>query len=131
MSEICRITVLWDPNLTTPNRTSRIHWGQMTKLKNRSKEAAKLGWLASGSPEAAGPVQVSMIVRRERVMDEDNIISGLKWVRDTLFNGRKNGYGVTPDDSPQHLRLGEIRQETGKRWVGAAEVVFIVTEAAP
>lgn len=131
MSEVCRVEVRWDPNRTTPNRTSRLHWGPMTRLKDRAKQEAWLAWLAAGRPEASGPVRLSLVVRRGRVMDEDNIWSGLKWCRDQLFNRRKHGYGITPDDGPQWVRLGEIRQETGRRWVGEEHVVLIVETLEP
>ena len=74
---------------------------------------------------AAGPVRVSVIIRRARSLDPDGIWAGLKPAIDGIFRE-----GVTPDDSARWIRLGEITQETHNRWLGREEVEFVIeTEA--
>jgi len=59
-------------------------------------------------------------------MDPDNAMACIKACVDGLFCRNRNGYGVTPDDSCHWLSWGEVRQETGKRFVGAEQVEFVI-----
>lgn len=118
-----RITVPIDPNLTSPNH--RLHWGERARRNTRARELARLAWLAAGGPVAAGPVRVSVIIRRERALDPDNAVSCLKPLIDGIFRE-----GVTPDDSARWIAHGAIVQERGKRWRGREEVEFVIEEEA-
>lgn len=91
------------------------------RRKEKAKEAALWAWHDAGRPRARCPVKVTLIVRRQRVMDDDNVYRGLKHVRDALFNG-----AITKSDSPKFFGYAGIRFETGKHWKGHEEVVFIV-----
>jgi len=62
-----------------------------------------------------------MIVRRGRMIDQDNAIGGSKPLRDGIFND-----GLTPDDSPKWVKLGGVEFEVGKQWKDRPEVIFIV-----
>lgn len=119
--EVCRITIPVDPNYTSPNRSGGRHWSTQGKRKEIAYNAAFSCWHNAGRPKATGPVRYHLIVRRGRVMDEDNIHSGLKACRDALFN-----HAITPSDSAKWVTIGSITQETGKQYGKRPEVVFIV-----
>lgn len=115
------VRVEWDVNRLNPNFISRLHWGAITTRKNGARYAAKVAWLQAGRPRVEVPVDVEVVVRRGRALDDDNAWAALKWVRDVLFKD-----AITVDDSPRWVRYLPLRYETGKRWVGREEVVFIV-----
>lgn len=119
--EICRITVPLDPAPLSPNRMNGRHWRSATILKAKARDAAQWAWYSAGRQRARVPVIVSVIVRRGRVLDDDNLKASLKCVIDALFKG-----AVTPDDSLKYFELGALKQETGKIWKGREEIVFIV-----
>lgn len=125
--EIARITVPWDVARTCKNQRSRT-WHKGARMKAEAYRLALYCYRAAGSPQAEGPVRVSYVVRRGRVMDDDGVISGLAPIRDALFGRTKAGEGITPDDSTRWVTQGEIRQETGKRFVGK-ETVEVVVES--
>lgn len=117
-----RITIPGDPYLTSQNRVVRYrHWGARKRLYSEARQKARACWLAAGKPTAPGKVRVSVLVRRGKVLDESNVWSGLKPWLDGLFVE-----GITPDDSPRYVQLGEIRQETGQAWCHRPEVQFLI-----
>lgn len=119
---LARITVPWDVQRTSPNQ--RQHWRQRAKLTKLARDRARLAWAVAGRPQVpaeALPVRVSLIVRRARVIDEDNAISGSKALRDGLFND-----ALTPKDSQQFVKIGSVTFETGREWKGREECIFVV-----
>lgn len=116
-----RITVPFDPSLLSNNQ--RLHWAERQRRTRAVRDTARLCWLQAGSPQAAGPVRVSLIVRRGRKMDADNLLTGCKGAADALFK-----QAVTPDDGPRWLSWGEVEQETGKQYALKPEVIFIIEE---
>jgi hypothetical protein len=116
-----RITVLWDPNRYNPNRLGRMHAAAKTRLKNAARDRAALCYGACGRPKAGGPVDVEIVLRRGRALDDDNAVAALKPVRDVLFND-----AITPDDSERWVRYLPVRQEIAAAWKGREEVVFVV-----
>jgi hypothetical protein len=118
-SEPLTITVRFDPHRLSLNQ--RLHWRERARRNRAVKDVARLAWAQAGRPAFEGPVRVSMLVRRGRQIDSDNAITGTKAARDALFNR-----AITPDDSPRWVTLGECRQECGKAWKDAPEVVFTI-----
>jgi hypothetical protein len=118
------ITVKFDPHRLSANQ--RIHWRERAKRAKCAKEAARAAWHCAGSPVIDGPVEVSLLVRRGRVIDPDNALGGFKACADALFNASRNGYGVTPDDSVHYVTWLPVRFETGDKWVCREEVVVSV-----
>jgi hypothetical protein len=114
------ITVAMDPADTSQNQ--RLHWAVLARRKKRHQAAALVAWLAAGRPRLRRKVRVSVIVRRGRKMDDDNIIGGLKAARDFLFGGGR----ITPSDSPEWVEMGTVTQQTGIQWRDRAHVVFVI-----
>lgn len=125
MGELYRIVVPWDPARASLNR--RLHWRARHEVNQAAKRAAYHAWLNAGAPRVRDglPVRVSIVVRRGRVMDLDNALTGLKGCLDALFTGDR----ITPDDGPKCLELGGLRLETGKQWRDRPEVLFVVETA--
>lgn len=96
------------------------------KLNKRAKTAALLAWYTAGQPTIDGPVVVSIVIRRSRRIDPINALSGYKAIEDGLFCRKREGYGITPDDSERYVSYGELRQEAGKEWKGREEVEISV-----
>jgi hypothetical protein len=117
--EVCRITLPIDPNLTSPNRNPG--WRKLAKLKSIAHTTARICWVKAGRPQVDFPIIVHYIVRRGTAMDDDNIIAGLKPVRDGLFKD-----AITPDDSAVWVKTGDVTQEIGPMWKKAPEVIAIV-----
>lgn len=119
--EICRLVVPLDVNEMNPNRRGKLRaW---IKAKTLHKKTARLVWIAAGKPATAAPVTVSVVIRRQRRLDEDNARASLKAIFDGLFK-----QAITPDDSPKWVRLGSLTQEVGVRWKLRPEVEIVVTE---
>lgn len=108
------ITVYFDPASLSMNR--RMNWRARARLTRAAREAAHMAWLAAGSPRTDGKVGVSITVHRLRRLEDDNLISGLKAVRDGLFGKINDKHGgttrglVTIDDDPDHLHIDRITQ---------------------
>lgn len=117
------ITITFDIARCSPNR--RMHWRTRAREAKAARAAARWAWRISGEPRAIGPVEVSILIRRGRVMDEDNALASCKSLLDGLLND-----GVTPNDSLAWVRHVEVGQETGKGWGQRPEVVFTVRPLA-
>lgn len=119
--EICRLTIPVDVNEMNPNRRGKLRaW---IRAKTAHKNAAQWAWVEAGRPVSASPVVVSVVIRRQRQLDEDNARASLKAIFDGLFKE-----AITPDDSPKWVRLGALTQQTGERWRLKPEVEIVVTE---
>ena len=121
MSEVCRLIIPVDANEMNPNKRRRLR--DWISAKTRHKDTARAVWLMAGRPVTASPVTVSVTIRRGRLLDEDNARASLKAVFDGLF---KNA--ITPDDSPQWVKLGTLTQEIAKRWKMKPEIEIVVEE---
>lgn len=118
--ELCRLIIPVDANTQNPNRRGKLRTWIRNKVAHQ--QAARAVWLKAGKPKAPGPVVVSVIIRRCRVLDEDNAWASCKALFDALFKR-----AITPDDSPQWVRLGTMNQETGGKWYSRPEVEIIVS----
>jgi hypothetical protein len=131
-SEPIVVTVRFDVGRLSPNRTRWMHPLALSRLVKQAKIAARLAWCESDSPMLDVPATVNVTIRRGRKLDGDACLYSCKALTDILFcrdrNKRKLGHdiGVTPDDSERWVRWGEVRQESGKRWIGAEEVEFVI-----
>lgn len=125
MAEPIVITVKFDPHRLSANQ--RLHWRERARRAKYAKEAARVAWMCAGSPVVDGLVEVSLLVRRGRKIDPDNALGGFKNAADSLFNSRRNGFGITPDDSVDCVRWLPVQFEAGTAWKGAEEVVVTVT----
>jgi hypothetical protein len=124
MTEVCRLIIPVDVNEQNPNRRGKLrNW---IRAKMEHKKAAYYVWVKAGKPKARSLVTVSVIVRRGHMLDEDNARASLKAVFDGLFKK-----AITPDDSPEWVRLGTLTQEINKRWKYAPEVEIIVRQGPP
>ena len=109
-----KIRVDWDPQRLGGNARKRLgftHRGVATRLTRLAREAARSAYIFSGEPVLGVPVQVTVHVYRIRAMDDDNVFTGLKEVRDVLFthNDRTTGSvttGITPNDGPEFIPDG-------------------------
>lgn len=118
-AEVCRLVIPVDVNEMNPNRRGKLRaW---IRAKTRHKDTARLAWIAAGKPAAETQVTVSVIIRRQRQLDEDNARASLKAIFDGLFK-----QAITPDDSPKWVKLGSLTQQTGDRWKLKPEVEIIV-----
>ena len=113
------ITVPVDPQKASPNQ--RGHWAKLAKVKKEFRDAAHLCWLAAGRPKAEGPVNVNVIIRRGRLIDQDNALACCKSLIDGLFNK-----AVTPNDSREWILNYTVNQETGRVWQYQPEVEFVI-----
>lgn len=112
------IVVPFDIGCLSPNR--HLHHMERARLTKLARGTARLAWMQAGRPQAPGKVRVSMLVRRGRESDQQNLWSAAKAACDGIFCD-----ALTPDDSPRWVEIGSLKQETGKRWSGnRAEVVF-------
>lgn len=121
MSEVCRLIIPVDANEMNPNRRGKLR--DWIRTKTRHKNAAYAVWLVADRPRSTSPVTVSVTIRRGRLLDEDNARASLKAVFDGLFKG-----GITPDDSPQWVKLGTLTQEIAARWKAKPEIEIVVKE---
>lgn len=125
MRQALRITVPFDPMLTSANRdrVNSIRGGfRKARLHADARATARAAWLAAGSPTMAGKVRVSFVVRRGHSVDLANALGGLKPALDGLFTN-----AITPDDSPRYLaELGGVQLEIDRRFKGREEVEFVV-----
>lgn len=115
------ITIPFDPNRASLNR--RLHWRARKRINDVAKAAASAAYILAGRPRFETPIVVDVLVRRSRVLDDDNALSGLKSARDQLVR-----CGLAPDDSRKWWKWGEVEFETGKQWKGREEVVLTVKE---
>lgn len=113
------IPVCFDPARASLNK--RLHWRSRKRINDVAHVAATLGYVKAGCPKFTGPIIVDVLVRRARVMDDDNVLTGLKAVRDSLVRN-----GLVPDDSSKWWRWGEVSFETGKSWKGYELVVLSI-----
>jgi hypothetical protein len=79
-------------------------------------------------PVSRHAVRLHALIRRGRRVDDDNMWGALAPVRDALCNSRKDpaGWGVTPDDTPQWVKIGSLEQEIGPQWTGKEEVLLVL-----
>lgn len=122
MSEVCTLIIPLDANEMNPNRRRKLR--DWIRTKTAHKNAARIVWREAGKPVSASPVVVSVTIRRGRLLDEDNARASLKAVFDGLFK-----QAITPDDSPQWVKLGTLTQEVGKRWKLKPEIEIVVKES--
>lgn len=126
MTAPIRITVIGDNAPLSPNALRSTHHFKRAELVQQARHRASIAWILAGKIAIAGPfpVRVQAVIRRTRVMDDDNALGSLKAIRDELFNGK-----IIPKDSTKYLRFEMPTQETGKRWAGREEVEFTIWPA--
>ena len=121
MDDEIRIWVRWDINRTSRNRMEGLHWAEKRRLDRAATEAARIAWMIGGSPRIEVPVRVDIVIRRARKLDPDNALSGCRSLINGLFKD-----ALTPDDSPEWLTIGEVRQETAGEHKHRESVEFII-----
>ncbi len=123
--EEVRLIVPWDPARLSPNL--RLQPSERRRRERASAVAASFARRWAGDPRLEGPVVVRYVVRRARAMDDDNAEAALKHVRDALFNRKRNGEGITLDDSPARLSSLGVTFEIAPRYKRREEVLVIAT----
>lgn len=116
-----QITVPFDVFRCSPNRYKR-NWRAKAAEAKAARTAARLVWMAAGEPRAAGPVDVTLVIRRARRLDHDGALACAKNLLDGLFND-----AITPFDGEKWVRYVQWTQETGKEWALRPEVIVTVT----
>ena len=121
MKELCRLIVPVDINDANPNRLRNLR--QRMRVTKLHRDTARLSWLRAGKPVATGRVEIDLIVRRGRRLDQSNVWSAMKHILDGIFNR-----ALTPNDSEKWLRLGGIEQQIERRYTYMPEVEIVVKE---
>jgi hypothetical protein len=121
MNETIIITIPIDTGNLSPNKTRGLHWSKLVKLKQKVAMAVLVGWSKAGKPKLDCPVNVSIVARRARTMDEDNLIASMKMLQDLLFKD-----AVTKDDSPEWVKISGVSQEINRKYTYCPEVEFRV-----
>lgn len=107
------------------NQTDRMHWVVRSRLKQAWKMAIIAARNNSGIPKASHKRRLVIEVHGPRVMDEANILGGLKGAVDNLTE-----LGLIVDDSPSWLVMGtpiQIRTKQKEK----AHVVLILRDVDP
>lgn len=120
--QVCKLILPLDANEMNPNQRRKLR--DWIRTKARHNKTAWTIWFEAGRPVAKSPVTVSVTIRRGRLLDEDNARASLKAVFDGLF---KNA--ITPNDSPQWVKLGTLTQEIAARWKLKPEIEIVVEES--
>lgn len=119
------ICVPWDVHRTSPNQ--RLCYHARRRRNQEAMAAARLAYRRIGSPELQGPITLHYLVRRARALDDDNVVGGAKPIRDALCCRRKNGHGLTEDDTHAFVRLGGVSHETSRRYKNREELWVLVS----
>jgi hypothetical protein len=130
---IAEFTIERDLALASKNRAQRYAYSGNRKEIGGQKTMAKLvaiaGWRDAGSPGFynEGPVEIELEVRRARALDSANVVHAWAPYQDALFCRKREGEGITPDDSPQWIpQPPRIRWTVGREWKGKEEIVVRV-----
>lgn len=140
--ELFRVLMPYDPGPASSNPGRGRHWGDENRLRVAAHEIAATYWKLAGSDTAPGPVRVVWVVYRARQLDADNLLRGLKGVRDALFGRRRveikiggrrcyltEPGRITPDDTPDHIRGERVVQRIAPKWAGNAWTDVCVIDA--
>jgi hypothetical protein len=129
-----RLTIPFDPSTSSKNarysRNAARDRAMRREIAANAAAAALYAWTMAGCPEWEVPVDVTLLVRRGRALDDDNALHGCAHLRDRIFNRVRFGNGITPDDSQRWFRWREVIFETGRQWKDRPEVVLIVRPRA-
>jgi hypothetical protein len=125
-----RITVQWDAGRTSQNVLRGMYPQHQAEVIREAVAAGFRGWLDSGKPIWRERVEVDIIVRKAKAMDEGNLCGACKGVTDGALVGRHHGRmflpAALPDDSPEWFKIGKISQEISPEWRGREQIVFVV-----
>lgn len=108
-------TICFDLNRTNPNRI-RGTWRNKSSRYNAAKTAARAWLLSQNVTDLPESCNISLLVRRGRAMDDDNIIAAFKPLRDEIW----------PKDG--QVRIVDVKQEIGPQWKDREEIVVTVVE---
>lgn len=114
------LTVPFDVFRCSPNRYKR-NWAAKAREAKAARTTARLVWRAAGEPRMAGPVDVTLVIRRGHKLDHDGALACCKHALDGLFND-----AITPVDTERWVRYVAWTQETGGEWRLRPEVVVTV-----
>lgn len=88
----------------------------------RAQHLARREWVREGQPTVSGKVRVDVHIARTRMLDEGNIWWGMAGFLDGLFIK-----GVTRDDSPRYVKLGDVTQHIDSHLKGREYIRVVVT----
>jgi hypothetical protein len=120
---VCRLILPIDVGPMSPNRTLGRHWSYREKHKKAAENTAYAIWHKAGKVRANGPVVVTYIIHRPRLLDGDNALAACKNVGDSLFKGR-----ITPDDSPEWVTFNPVLQIVRPKWAQPPSLEVLVEE---
>lgn len=103
------ITVVIGEATPSLNETLRMHWARRRAMATQWSFALAIGFSAADASKANGKRKLTIERRGRRLLDEDNLAGGCKFVIDAV---KKLGYLV--DDDPAWLEL-VVTQSTIKR----------------
>jgi hypothetical protein len=127
MSDKLILRVCYDLGRLTSNQ--RLHLQERRRREKTAQAAAQLAYFAAGAPQVEGRARVTLLVRRGRTIDPDHLLAAAEPIINALFCRRRQGFGITPDDSARYVEWAPVQQETGDRWKQREEVVIVVTAA--
>lgn len=104
------------PRILTPNRSRKVHWGTIAKAKTEAQRAAFYAMVSARNnyqiahremwmPLGRATCEYFIYIKdRRSIYDDDNIIAGLKHIRDALQmpvwgQGQQWRAGIIKDDS--------------------------------
>lgn len=73
----------------------REHWGKRDRRRAKQQLAVTTAWRTQ-KPEVRLPCVVTLCAYRPRLLDDDNLVGGFKWIRDSV--ARLLGCGDSPTD---------------------------------
>ncbi len=108
------LRVPFDLRRLSPNQTHGMHWAVRRRIRRLSAELIELAYQQAGEPKIAPPVQVTLLVRRGRRIDDDTATSAFKHARDRLV--ALLGF---PSDGPRWYSAERVRYDCGACWKGS------------
>lgn len=110
-------------------------WRGWSSLKKEARDAGRVAWIRAGRPQVNPPAVLHITTHRARWLDYWNIpgacksiIDGMCWDIDPLT--RKRFGLILPDDGPQYLLPGRIRQIVKPAAKGRELVQFLFEECS-
>ena len=107
------------------NAFHKRHWSVYAKWKKQCVQWAVLAARGNGIDGARGKRHVRFIVYRKRMIDDDNMIQGVKALRDALVE-----VGLLINDSPKWATFQYDQRPAKTSKIGTPHTTIIITDIA-